>query len=200
VPIAAGSGSSPAAAAPVDSEKQSVELVYVESKPQKPPLKRLFFNVTLRNQRTEPRWFLLPSVVHPKDKMLKGGIDGVEVYTLQGGARVIAGRFLGTGGFQAVLLPPSAEVKLTKMPVDCWYPTLKECAVPIEVVIARQLTLGGEPAESWLGDKPMSDARGEASFEGAKRAGGKHAPGNKEVPAALTETNKVHLSLVISGG
>src|SRR5262245_40597980 len=70
---------------------QSVELVFVESKTPKGQTKKLLFDVTLRNARTEPRWFVLPAVVHPQDKMIKSGVDGVELWSLKGNAKVIVG-------------------------------------------------------------------------------------------------------------
>ena len=42
--------------------------------------------------------------------MEKGGVDTLEVFAPRGKGRVRIGRFLGTGGFQALLLPPGADI------------------------------------------------------------------------------------------
>jgi hypothetical protein len=187
------------AAGDASSAGQSVEMVYVESKvPKGAGTKKLLFDVTLRNTRTEPRWYVLPSVVHPQDKMIKSGVDGVELYALKGDSRVTMGRFTGKGGFHAVLLPAGADLKVQKLPIECHYTTLKECAVPIEVVIAGKLAIGGEPAEKWFGDKASSEGKGQVTYEGsATRVGGKKASGSKEV--ALEDMKRVKMTLIIGG-
>lgn len=179
---------------------QSVELVFVESLAKKGAPKTLLFDVTLRNARTDARWFILPAAVHPQEKMVKSGVDGVELWTLADSARssrALVGKFTGKGAFHAVLLPPGAEVKVEKLPIECQYATVKECAVPIEAIVAQKMTVGGEPAEKWLGDKAQSDGTGTFVYQGAaKKTGGRKA-GPKEV--TLEDAKRVKMTLITGG-
>src|SRR5205807_5393294 len=111
-----------------------------------PPLAELYFDVTLRNDRTAPRWFLLPSNLGSGMAAIgKKGVDTLEVFAPQGQGRVIVGHFLGTGGFHALLLPPRAEVRLRLFPISDWGDP--PANLEIEIVMARQLTIGGESVE-----------------------------------------------------
>lgn len=58
-------------------EKPSVEIKFVKLKFGKPPLTELYFDVMLRNDRSGPRWFLLPKSLSPEGASLaaKGGVD-----------------------------------------------------------------------------------------------------------------------------
>ena len=197
VPIAEKSQTGPATA-DTTTGNQSVEIVYVESKTPKGATKKLLFDVTLRNQRKEARWFVLPAVIHPQDKMLTSGVDGVELFSLKGDSKVTMGHFTGKGGFHAVLLPGGSELKVQKMPIECHFNTLKECAVPIEVVIAGKLAVGGEPGDKWFNGKALSEGKGQVSYEGtAAKIGGKKAGGVKEV--TLEDSKRVKLTLIIGG-
>src|SRR5207249_2414368 len=101
------------AEAKVTTSHPAAEIKFREMHFRKPPLVELIFDVVLRNDRRSPRWFLLPSKLGPgQASMEKGGIDALEVYAPRGKGRVRIGHFLGTGGFQALLLPPHAEIRL----------------------------------------------------------------------------------------
>src|SRR5260370_25967184 len=84
----------------------------------KPPLVELYFDVVLRNDRSEPRWFLLPSNLDPESAAIgtKGGVDGVEVFAPHGAGRVIIGHFLGTGGVEPPLFAAPAHVRVPNFP------------------------------------------------------------------------------------
>jgi hypothetical protein len=194
VPIA-DKPTSPTPAGDGGGTGQSVELVFVESLAKKGAPKTLLFDVTFRNARTDPRWFILPAAVHPQDKMVKSGVDGVELWTLSGSGRALVGKFTGKGAFHAVLLPPGAEVKVEKLPIECQYATVKECAVPIDAIVAQKMTIGGEPGEKWLGDKPQSDGSGTFVYQGAaKKTGGKKT-GSKDV--VLEDAKRVKMTLIV---
>ncbi|MEJ7734338.1 MAG: hypothetical protein WKG00_34725 [Polyangiaceae bacterium] len=185
----------PAAAGEAGGAAQSVELVFVESLAKKGAPKTLLFDVTLRNARTDARWFILPAVVHPQEKMVKSGVDGVELWTLSGAGRALVGKFTGKGAFHAVLLPPGAEVKVEKLPIECQYATVKECAVPIEAIVAQKMTIGGEPGDKWLGDKPQSDGSGTFVYQGAARKTGGKKTGSKDV--VLEDAKRVKMTLIV---
>ncbi len=94
-----------------ETSRPAAEIKFREMHFRKPPLVELIFDVVLRNDRTEPRWFLLPSNLNPEKTGIptKGGVDTLEVSEPRGNGRVIIGHFLGTGGFQALLLPTHAH-------------------------------------------------------------------------------------------
>src|SRR5260370_42444363 len=48
------------------TEPQALEIAYCGERPQKPPLKKLFFNITLHNRSDHARWFLLPRSLYDK--------------------------------------------------------------------------------------------------------------------------------------
>src|SRR5205807_9528699 len=133
----------------------------------RPPLAYLSFDVVLRNDRKSPRWFLLPSNLGSGHAPIgeKGGVDNLEVYAPRGKGRVRLGRFLGTGGFQALLLPPHAEIRLRLFPISYWGETPER--LRIEVVIARTFSIGGERAEKWFGSQPLSSVKADIT-ENAK--------------------------------
>src|SRR5260370_5046154 len=99
------------AEAKVSSTRPPAEIMFREMHLGKPPLVELYFDVVLRNDRSEPRWFLLPSNLDPESPAIgaKGGVDGVEAFAPHGTGRVIMGHFLGTGGFYALPFPPTAQ-------------------------------------------------------------------------------------------
>src|SRR5260370_36977562 len=101
------------AKAKVISTRPPAEIMFREMHLGKPPLVELYFDVVLRNDRSGPRWFLLPSNLDPESAAIgtKGGVDGVEVFAPHGAGRVIIGHFLGTGGVTAPLLAARAPMR-----------------------------------------------------------------------------------------
>ena len=70
----------------------------------KPPLVELYFDVVLRNNRAEPRWFLLPKSLGPGIARVgtTGGVDGIEVFAPHGKGRVII-EYSGLEDFDSIL-------------------------------------------------------------------------------------------------
>src|SRR5437667_7037549 len=141
--------------AKVISPSPAAEIEFREMRRRQPPLAELYFDIRLRNDGAAARWFLLPSNLGSSNTSIgaKGGIDTLEVFAPRGQGRVIIGHFLGTGGFQALLLPPRAEVRLRRLKISYWADPLYR--LQREVVIAWSLTIGGEPAEKWFGSSAM---------------------------------------------
>src|SRR2546430_4987465 len=124
----------------------------------------------------------------------KGGVDTLEVFAPRGQGRVIIGHFLGTGGFQALLLPPHAKVRLRLFPISFWGDPPDR--LRIEVVIAKTFSIGGESAEKWFGSQPMSSVKADIT-ENARSISrmfrSKHTPDNKEVATRIEEDRRFHL-------
>ncbi|HEY0365329.1 MAG TPA: hypothetical protein VGC73_02580 [Pyrinomonadaceae bacterium] len=181
-----------------DTSQPAAEITFQEMRDGRPPLSYLFFDVVLRNDRSSPRWFLLPSNLGAGHGLIgeKGGVDTLQVFTPRGNGEVIIGRFLGTGGFQALLLRPRAEVRLRRFPISYWGELPGN--LQIEIVIADRLTIGGEKAESWFGVKALSSAKADISedAESVKRlVRSKHSRDNKEVLPHIEEDRRLHLSV-----
>jgi len=106
----------------VTAPNPPADMTFREMRLRKPPLAELYFDIVLHNDRAEPRWFLLPSNFGPGTSPLgtRGGVDTVEVFAPHGSGRVIVGHFLGTGGFQALLLPAHAQIHLRMFPISYW--------------------------------------------------------------------------------
>jgi len=124
----------------------------------------------------------------------KGGVDTLEVFAPRGQGRVIIGHFLGTGGFQALRLPPHAEVRLRRFPISYWGEP--PAHLRIEVAIAKTLTIGGEKAEGWFGGDPLSSVRADIAEDAtalSRMLRSKRTPDNKEVVTALEEDRRIHL-------
>ena len=147
------------------------------------PLKYLMGEVVLRNDRSEPRWFLIPTSL-PRDPR-SGGVYKVEVSAISGPQPGVIGYLHGSAGYAAVLLSPHAEVKIQGLQIDYWGEVLPH-ALEVQVRIAREVSLGGEPLRQWFGGDPMNTGRvdGEATY-GTRPA--RRTPGDKEVSLLLSE-------------
>jgi hypothetical protein len=181
-----------------ETSQPFAEMKFREMHFRKPPLVELIFDVVLRNDRAQPRWFLLPSNLGPGHSPIgeKGGIDTLEVFAPRGKGRVRLGRFLGTGGFNALFLPPHAEVRLRRFPISYWGEP--PANLEIEIVIARRLTIGGEAAESWFGRNPLSSATADISEEAESPMRISHSrrtPGNKEVAPVIEADRRFQIQV-----
>ena len=184
------------AEASVISPRPAAAIEFREMRRRKPPLAELYFDIRLRNDRAAARWFLLPSNLGSATASIgaKGGVDALEVFAPRGQGRAIIGHFLGTGGFQALLLPPHAEVRLRRFPISYWGDPPDR--LPIEVVIARALTIGGEKIEKWFGSDPLSSVRADIAEDAtstARMLRSKSSPNNKEVLTTIEEDRRLHL-------
>ena len=164
----------------------------------RPPLVYLSFDVLLRNEEESPRWFLLPSNLGSGHGPIgeKGGVDTLEVFSPRGKGRVVVGRFLGTGGFNALLLPPGAAVRLRLFPISYWGDPPDN--LEIEIVIAKELTIGSEKAENWFGKSPMSGVKAdiaEATENPMRMRTSRRTKDNKEVVPVIEEDRRLRLQV-----
>jgi hypothetical protein len=176
------------------------EVKFVDLRLGRPPLAYLTFDVRLRNNSESSRWFLLPSNIGSGHEPIgrKGGVDALEAFLLLRNGRVTLGRFLGTGGFHALLLPAHADIRLRRFPISYWG-ELPD-SVPIEIVIAKSLTIGSEPAESWFESSPLSSREADIlkDADQSQRLGKtKHTKDNKEISPAIDEERRVELQVSI---
>jgi hypothetical protein len=175
-----------------------VEIKFREMRFGTPPLVRLYFDITLRNHRDEPRWFLLPSNLSADAAPIasKGGVDHVEVFAPRGEGRVVIGHFLGTGGFHALRLPAGAQVRLRLFSISYWGDVPAQ--LRIEVVTAKRLRIGDENAETWFSTDPTSSLKADIA-ENAEDAmhtiSSKATPDNREVATFVEEDGRYEIQV-----
>ena len=180
----------------VISARPLAEIKFREMRLRKPPLAELYFDVVLRNDRAQPRWFLLPSNLGPGTPSLvtKGGVDSLEVFGPRGKGRVFVGHFLGTGGFYALLLPARAVVRLRMFPISYWGDVPDH--LQVEVVTAKRLTIGGEPAEAWFKTNSTCSVRADIAEDALSQnrmIRSRHTPDRREVATVREEESRFKL-------
>jgi hypothetical protein len=120
---------------------------YVGERRWRPPKVELHFDVTVRNDGSEPRWAILPDTL---SRPLGGGepapVYSIDVYELAGTGRAVVAHFLGDQGFYALFMPASAEVALHGFPIPYWG-ELPD-SVELELTMAEALLVDGAPAEA----------------------------------------------------
>jgi hypothetical protein len=173
-----------------------VEFEYCGFQPQKPPLLKLRFNLTVRNPNNAPRWFLFPAALYsgeekpPSPTAPQGGVDAVELFVAPN-REVTVARFLGTfrlrpadaGGFQAVVLPANAQVTIRSFPIQLWGDP--RAPLPVEVAVASGVSLAGIPAADWIGSDITSKDSATVSLDGLQVGVSKSMPELKEVPVII---------------
>lgn len=170
----------------------AVEMRLVAKQYERPPVMKLTFDVKLHNRSAETVWFLLPDRIAIPPLPVRTGIFGVVVSALSGRGRVVIARFAGTGRFQAILLPANGEIMLRHLPIT-FRGELPKTSLPVEVVLAQDFTISGEPAAHWLGIDPVSDAKADVSMENPERLLSKDMPGLAEVPVIIVGAQRIEI-------
>ena len=134
----------------------TVGMVCVDIARQRPPLAALLCDMTLTNAEGEPRWFLLPDEFPPIALPGETTLESI-VYRLTGtgAGTAVVGHALGPAGFRALLLPGGRPVTAS---VSDRYLDDPPAVGAIDILVAAQLTIGGEPAAAWFGMEPLCDA------------------------------------------
>ncbi|MDZ8139030.1 MAG: hypothetical protein RM049_27750 [Nostoc sp. DedQUE04] len=178
-----------------ESNQSVVEMKYVGLHRQKPPQITLMFDMTLWNNRSAPRWFILPYSLSPGVKYEKSGVYGASIFGFEGKGKVIVGRFHGTGSFQALFLPAGAIIKLRNFPIEYWGELPKD-SLPIEVITATSLNIGSQTARAWFGQDPTSDKSADVTQQQLQILSSKYTTDGHELPVSIVEER--HLKLNIS--
>lgn len=121
------------------------------------------------------------------------------MFAPRGKGRVIIGQFLGTGGFQALLLPARAQVRPRLFKISFWGELGDQ--VQVEVLIAKRLSIGGEPATNWFQVDPKTIARADISEQTlnyARHVRSRHTSDNKEVATLIEEDFRLSLTVDFS--
>jgi hypothetical protein len=176
-----------------------VEVRFVASRAERPPLVRLLFDIVLRNTSDGERWFVLPNTLRPPSEAEGGGVFAGEAEAPGGRGRVVICRFLGTGDFQVLLLPAGAEIKIRRFPMSIWSDPL-DGPTPVRVIIARRITIAGEDAPDWIGIYPLCDREADVDAEERQMLGAKYTPDYHEVPAMIDEERRIDLQVTLKKG
>jgi hypothetical protein len=174
-----------------------LEITYCGLQPQRPPLTKLFFNITLWNRAEHTRWFLLPDNLYSRALTpSKGGIDAVEVFSAVPPPKVSVAKFMGTfhlqpesaSGFQALLLPAGARISIRRFSIGYWGDAPR--SVPVRLVIADVVTIGDTPAMAWTGADLLSDRSADVIRDELRLVHSTQAPKLKELPVRIVGTEE----------
>lgn len=177
-----------------------VEVQYCDSRPGKPPLIHMAFNVTVRNLAGKPQWFLFPAALYDKAEGIRtnAGIDAIEMFSDSPEQKITVVYFMGTmnlqpegaGGFKGLFLPAGAVVSVRALDIEFWGDLA--APLPMRVVMADQVTIGGVPVEQWVGKKLLSAQI--ADVKDLQHAGSKMAPELKELPVEVTKSGEFEIA------
>lgn len=187
-------------------EPQPLEIAFCGQRAQRPPLKRLFFDITLSNRSDHPRWFLLPRSLYAEASAspAKDFIDVVEVRSAAPPQNVKIADFMGSvrlqpessGGFQGLLLPGGARVTVRNFQIRLWGETDKP--LPVRLVIADEVTIAGSPATQWIATDLLTDAEADVEDNPSNVILSKHAPDYWEFPVKIIGSQKFAIPNALS--
>jgi len=178
---------------------QAVEIEFAGLRHRTPPFASVFLNVVLRNDAADYRWFLLPLFLHSETASEPLSTGAVEVFAARGNGRVLICRFLGSGPFQALRLPPKAEVRIRRMTFS-WFGDLPRRPVSARVIVASGLAIGHQTALEWLPVDPTCDVKADVTEEPGEIVASRDAADHKEVTATPNVVDSFEISVEISGG
>lgn len=159
----------------------------------RPPLAEIVMDVQLRNDEPAARWFIIPRVLPADGAASAGGVNVLEVQAFEGQGRAVVGRFLGRAGCYALLLPAGGTVRLQRLSFEYWEEPPEK--LRLDLKIAAELTVGGEPARTWFDADPTSEARVDA--DRSKAVSVHRTPDSGEVPLSLTGVREVSIEVTM---
>lgn len=149
----------------------SVTLRRVDAQPsRRPPKSEWSFDLTLKNDAAEPRWFLLADPFeHPLSEPREA--PGLAVFEAKsaGGAAVRMVRFSSTNDIVAFHLPSGSTLNIDNLALRCWS---EQCPATLNVWASATLNVSGKPVlDGWLKGQPLSAPPGEdrVDMKGAKK-------------------------------
>jgi hypothetical protein len=109
----------------------------------KPPLKRLDFDLTVKNPSDKARWLFVPGTIGSSSP---GGVYGVTIYETPAPLWNIE----GSAGGWAVKIAPKSEATLEKLGISAWYSELPPRVI-LPAVLADDITIGGQSITAFAG-------------------------------------------------
>ncbi|HWU90213.1 MAG TPA: hypothetical protein VN253_23275 [Kofleriaceae bacterium] len=152
--------------------------------------------MSLHNTADRARWFLLPAAVAKGQRAMDTSVFGVTVLAFPGTKKVNVARFAGAPGFYAVRLPAGAEVTLRGLKLRATG-DLPPNPLPLEVIAADVLTIGGQPPVAWTKVDPTCDQRVDVTQKGATRVLEYTTPDLKDVSVGLEGAERFTATVLI---
>lgn len=166
---------------PSDASTVTIVAKVTGTRPGRPPLQRLIVDVAIDNPGDAPRWILIPKQVPPNPDTAGGGVDSLEV---RGTGAALFGTFRGVAGTYALRVAAHAKVMVGNVEIGWWRSSPDDQVPALEVGVADQLTIGGEPAKAWFGVEPL--VPGGARLDATSEPTGAHAHEGDEAMLGLT--------------
>jgi hypothetical protein len=151
----------------------------------------LLFDVELRNGDDEPRWFVLPRHVHAGEP---GGpeppdappfsVIAVEVWRLNARTSIPLVHFVGSEGFQALLLPACATLRVRRLPI-VWFGPVPDGVAAFRCAIADDIQIEDESVAAWLGADVTAPAAADADYDERDLIASRKSSTGKEQPVTL---------------
>lgn len=163
---------------------------------ERPPRVRLLLDVRMRNDAPGSRWFIFPMRLGNEPSQARE-IVGASTQWLGPDRQVSIGEFTGVPGFQAMLLPAGGEIRVRGLPVTGQDPDLDAGVITLEVLIARDLTIGGEPASAWFGGDPTCAVKADVQWSNDQVRSNRDNPGFQGVPASFIEERRLAIPVAI---
>lgn len=204
---AARAGETPGAAPKAVGSSPLVSASCVGIRWGKPPLRSHYFDVTLRNPADGPRWLILPETFPyegAKDPYPgQGAMAELQVFQVARAPRVVLGLAVAIGGFWAVKLPAGGTLTLRELPIDAFWEEGPK-AVDLEVIVAREITAGGQPLGTRFGADALSetgaDAKAPRDAADPRALSFWNPSDGKSVPIRFDEESRARVSVPLSCG
>jgi hypothetical protein len=160
----------------------------------------LLFDVELKNGDDRPRWFILPAHVRVDEPDAPPfSVFGADVWRLNARVSLPYVRFIGSEGFQAVLLPASAAVRIHHVPV-VWFGPAPAGTVTIRCAIVDDIEIEGESATVWLGADVTAPAAADADYDERDLVHSRKTSAGREQPATLLGVRPLDITTHIAFG
>lgn len=154
----------PPAARPTPSSPRIVTATSLGVWYARPPRKHHFFDVSLHNPSAQARWLILPSAFpYAGDTRPAPGGNEVElqVFLVSERPRVVV-VYGVTSSLWAVHLPGHGSTVLRRLAIQSWWESVP-AATTLEVIVARDLRVGGKPLGDQVGIDPASETGGDTA-------------------------------------
>ena len=186
-----------AQATPETDTAPSVEAELVGWSLGKPPMNAIKLTMSLSNNTPEDRWFLVQKSFYLPDQATSPvTVEALSLHPLANstGKATVVSITGDSMHFFAVLLPPSATVRIADMPLRAWG-ELKPDALSFPVVSARALMVNGKPITSLLPRDVHTSAAASGTLAPSAVDWRTPKTGFTHVPLTLTDAQRSFVSV-----
>jgi len=181
---------------PSASASASASFTFKSRRRDHPPLSTLFVDVSLRNPGPRPRWFLITASTGKGQNPMAQSAFGVGVWSFPGTGNVVVAEFSGASPFYAIELPPDAAVELRELKIRLTGEPEAD-PLPLAVIVADELTLGGQPPIAWTQVPATCEARADATQQDATKLRAFTVPDLKDVAVDIKGGKRLDAAVTI---